>query len=64
MAFFKVQKAKIPKAKEQKSYAFTTREIELDNKIFEIMDKGTREDKVRLLKILKNRTENIEKILK
>jgi hypothetical protein len=55
---------KTPKAKEQKSYAFTTREIELDNKIFEIMDKGTREDKVRLLKILKNRTENIKRGLK
>ena len=46
------------------NYAFTSKEIEVDNKIFEITDKGTREDKVRLLKILKNRSKIIEGDLK
>lgn len=47
-----------------KNYALTRKEIEVDNAIFQIMDKGTREEKERLLKILENRTKNIKNRLK
>ena len=47
-----------------KSYAFTTKEVEVDNAIFQIMDKGDREEKERLLKLLNNRLKILKKTLK
>jgi len=68
---YRVEKAKyIPVEKSKKTYnetktpAFTQKEIEVDNSIFQIADKGSREDKIRLLKILKNRTKQLEGGLK
>jgi hypothetical protein len=55
---------KIKKDKMQNTYALTSKEMELDNAIFQITDKGTREEKERLLKILKNRTKIVESLLK
>jgi hypothetical protein len=48
----------------KRNYALTDKEIKVDNSIFEIQDKGTKEEKERLLKILKNRTKIIENQLK
>ena len=45
-------------------YSFTPKEIEIDNKIFEVSDKGTRIEKIRLIKILKNRTKLLQSQVK
>ena len=53
---FKVKREKEEEEYQYPSnYAFSEKEREVDNAIFQISDKGTKEEKTRLLKILKNR---------